>query len=232
MTDLCTSITEAFQYLDSMGVPVPIDLYIRAKAVGAVKAGYTAGGVPEINSIYNKEIVAALTSYFEGGSVTSPRNQFRQAMTEAFNSAFDTGYIDGGGELPANEDAVAWLQAQLVAEVGHIDGVFQQIKELRKEPDFDFFQWVVSKADSYTRTISSIYNGASLWAKGNQVLKWNLGKTEKHCASCLGLNGTSHRASWYISHNYIPRRPGASMECGGYYCDCYLTNKSEETVTI
>lgn len=203
-----------------------------ALAYLTVKAGYAEGGIGEINARYNKEIVAALTTYFEGGNATSPRNQFRQAMTEAFNSAFDTGYIDGGGELPADPEAVSWLQTQLNQEVSYIDGVFQQIKELRKDEEFDFFTWVTSKADAYTLTIASIYNGAALWAKKNQMLTWHLGNTEKHCATCSQLDGGSHRASWYVKYNYIPRRPGAAMKCGGYYCDCSLTDKDGNEVTI
>ena len=215
---------EAVQFLEA---ELPPRLYNRN-----VKAGYAAGGVPDITARYNNEIVSAMTVYFEGGNATAPKNQFRQAMTEAFNSAFDTGYIDGGGETPADADAVAWLQTQLTQEAAFVDGVFEQIKELRKEPDFDFFQWVIGKADSYTATVTSIYNGAALWAKKNQVLTWNLGNTEKHCATCAKLDGSTHRASWYISRNYIPRRPGASMDCGGYHCDCSLTDKNGEAVTL
>jgi hypothetical protein len=198
----------------------------------SVKAGYVEGGVPAIRARYNNEIVAALTTFFEGGSVTSPRNQFRQAMTEAFNSAFDTGWVDGGQELPVDEDAAAWLQAQLSGEMANIDSLFEQAKTLRKEPEFDFFTWITTRADGYTNTAASIYNAAALLAKKNQLLTWNLGNTEKHCDTCAKLDGTKHRASWYIGNNYIPRKPGADMDCGGYRCDCSLTDKDGNTITL
>ena len=230
---LRASITQAFDYLNTNSIEIPSELLMQARLKGiAVKAGYAEGGVPEINARYNKEIVAAMTTYFEGGNATAPRNQFRQAMTEAFNSAFDTGFVDGGGELPADEDAVAWLETRLNSEISFIDDLFLQIKNLRNEPDFDFFSWVTGKADRYTSTVMSVYNGAALLAKKNQMLTWELGNTEKHCDTCLSLNGNSHRARWYIKYDYIPRKPGAGMDCNGYNCDCKLTDKAGNEVTI
>jgi hypothetical protein len=109
---------------------------------------------------------------------------------------------------------------------------FAEAKQLRKEKDFDYFTWATGKADGYVSTVLSIYNAAVLLAKKNQMLTWNLGETEKHCDTCLKLDGGSHRASWYIGHDYIPRKPGASMDCKGYNCDCSLTDKDGEEVTI
>jgi hypothetical protein len=206
--------------------------YFIAVNKDAIKAGYIEGGVPEINARYNKEIVAAMTTYFEGGASTAPRNSFRAAMTEAFNSAMDTGWVDGGQALPLDEDAAAWLDARLSSELAYIDDLFVQIKNLRKEDNFDFFKWVTAKADRYTSTAISVYNAAVLLAKKNQMLTWNLGQTEKHCDTCLSLDGNAHRASWYISHDYIPRKPGAAMDCNGYNCDCRLTDSKGEEVTI
>lgn len=233
MSDLHTSITKAFEYLSNQSVEIPSDLLITARLKGvSVKAGYTEGGVPEITARYNNDIIAALTTYFEGGNSTSPRNLFRSAMVEAFNSAFDTGWIDGGQELPLDEDPASWLQAQISSEIGNINALFEQVKQLRDDPEFDFFTWITARADGYTNSVSAIYNAAVLFAKKNQLLEWELGNTEKHCDSCLELNGTRHRASWYIGNNYIPRKPGAAMECGGYHCDCKLKDKDGNTVTI
>jgi len=153
-------------------------------------------------------------------------------MVEAFNSAFDTGWIDGGQELPLDEDPASWLQAQISSEIGNINALFEQVKQLRDDPEFDFFTWITARADGYTNSVSAIYNAAVLFAKKNQLLTWNLGNTEKHCQTCGKLDGTKHRASWYIGNDYIPRKPGANLDCGGYNCDCSLTDKDGNTVTI
>lgn len=233
MSNLHTSITKAFEYLSNQSVEIPPDLMITARLKGiSLKAGTPEGGVPEIKARYNKEIVQALTTYFEGGSTATPKNQFRGAMVEGFNSAFDTGWNDGGGVVPIEADALEWLRTQVNTEIGHIDGVFQQAKELRQEADFDFFPWVTARADSYAATLDSIYNAARMLAKKNQALTWHLGNTEKHCDKCKELNGQTHKALWYLNRDYIPRKPGAAMDCGGYHCDCRLKDKAGNEVTI
>lgn len=200
--------------------------HLNANALEAVKAGYAQGGLAEITSRYNNEIVSALTTYLEGGSITSPSNQFNQAMTEAFNSAFDTGWIDGGGELPVDGEAIAWLQEKIQTELGHISDLFEQAKELRGKENYDFFSWVTARADGYRQTLNSIYAQAKMLA-GRSVYEWVLGATEKHCSTCKRLaNGVFRKAKWYIERGYIPKMPGASMECGGYNCDCALVNKN------
>jgi len=185
-----------------------------------------------INKKYHDAITRALVAYFEGGAIGPSRNAFKDAMITAFGDAFDAGYVDGGGELPIDDDALAWVEGRLNEEAAFIDGVFQEAKDLRRDKNFDFFSWATSRADGYTATLAYIYNTAKLMANSKQMLTWNLGQTEKHCDTCLKLNGQRHKASWYISKNYIPRQPDAAMDCKGYNCDCSLTNDKGEEVTI
>lgn len=230
MTDnLTETLTGAIQYLDGQGIPIPLDLYVRAHNVGAIKAD---GSLSDVNAKYHNAITNALTIYFEGGGLPASRNAFKRGTTEAFVKAFDLGWLDGGRDLPLDKDALDWFNARLEEEYGFIGSLFEQAKELRKETDFDFFAWVTGKADSYVKTLLSIYNAGVLFAKKNQLLTWRLGNTEVHCDTCLSLDGQSHRASWYIARNYIPRKPNADMDCKGYNCDCYLETKKGEFVTL
>jgi hypothetical protein len=232
MTDLRTSITEAFNYLSTNSIEIPTELLIMARTKG-IKAIKAKGDMPSINGTYHDAITSALTTFFEGGSVAGPRNSFKRATTIAFGDAMDLGTTDGGGELPFTGEALDWFNARLEQEFANIESLFVQAKELRKEPDTDTFAWSTARADAYTQTVISVYNAARMFQKGNQLLKWNLGKTEKHCDTCLRLaRGTTHRASWYIAHNYIPRQPGANLDCGGYHCDCQLTDPADNEVTI
>ncbi|MCP4263652.1 MAG: hypothetical protein GY774_40015 [Planctomycetes bacterium] len=189
--------------------------------------------MPSILKKYHDEITQALINYLEkGGSVASHKNAFKRGMVYAFGEAFELGWLDAGREIPFDSNAQAWLNARMEAELAHIDSVFVQAKELRKD-DGDFFQWVTARADGYTSSVRAVYNAASMFAMKGKLLTWHLGETEEHCPTCEEvLNGTRHRASWYIARNYIPRQPGAGMDCGGYNCDCKLTDQKGNEVTL
>lgn len=203
-------------------------LSMRARLLAGIKAGISG-----VNREYHDAITEALVSYFEnGGSVATPKSKIKQAMVEAFGSAFDTGWQDGGQELPADEEALSWFNERVDAEMGFIDTLLQDAKELRKDKDFDYFAWVTARADGYTNNLSAVYNAAVMFANTKQMLTWRLGETEKHCSTCAKLDGQRHKASWYIIRNYIPRKAGAAMECGGYNCDCSLVTDNGEEVTI
>ena len=223
--NLSTEILRSLHYRRENGLPTPPDVVTRA-----LKA---AGDITAINAYYHDEITQALIKYLEGGNVTAARNLFKKSTSNAFNDAFDMGYVDGGAELPTDADANDWLNARKEAEFGFIETVFQSAKELKKEDGFEPFAWASARADGYTATLAAIYNSGRMWAKKNQLLKWNLGATEKHCPTCQKLaEGPTHRASWFLARNYIPRQPGAAMTCGGYNCDCMLTDKNGDEVTL
>jgi len=222
--DLLHILKVAAAFALKRGATLPADV-LKTLALKASDMG-------SINATYHDEITQALITFFEGGTIAAPKNSFKRATLTAFQDAFDLGYSDGGGELPVDAEANAWLEARTQEEFGNVDALFEQAKELRKDKEFDYPDWVAARADGYSSTAMSVYNSAALMAKKNQMLKWNLGQTEKHCPTCSDLDGKWHRASWYRSHNYIPREPGAAMTCGGYNCDCRLTDKDDNEVTI
>jgi len=232
------AVQRALDYLSDNGIPLPSELTLQLEMKGfrnfvASRATKQAEDISDINATYHDAITDILTDYFENsGAISGPKNDFKKVMVEAFGSASDAGWVDGGQELPLDDDALEWFNARVSAEFGFIDELFQQAKELRKEEDFDYFSWVSQKADGYTAAVMSVYNAALMLAKKNQMLTWNLGGTEKHCDTCKSLDGKRHRASWFINRDYIPRKPGAAMLCGGYYCDCELSTDDGEVITI
>lgn len=221
-------VFEAIRYADENEIVIPFDVRLRAIHAGAVKAK----SLTDINAQYNDAIIQALTTYFEGGNVTAPRNLFKRAMVTAFGTAFDLGWLDGGQEETPDADAREWLIARTEQELGYIDGLFANVKQLRKEEGFDFFAWATKRAESYLKSVAGVYNAGVMFAQKNKMLTWRLGATEQHCSTCASLDGQRHRASWYAARNYIPRQAGAALDCGGYNCDCRLEDDKGNEVTI
>ena len=223
-------MTLPLRVLETILRAVPdVTAYLKPETRAMIKA---MGDILGINAAYHDAITQALIDYLEGGSVTAPRNDFKRAMVEAFGAAFELGWTDGGAELPFEGEALQWYNNRVTEETGNIDGAFQDARELRKDSTFDALAWASARADGYTSTVMSVYNAAVMFAKGSRMLTWHLGNTEKHCETCKRLDGKQHPAYWYIDNNYIPRQPGAGMDCAGYNCDCSLTDRSGNEVTL
>lgn len=230
MTDLNASITTAFKYLSTQ-MDIPSDVWKSAvKARVFVKAD--SGDLSSISAVYHDAITASLTTYMEGGSVTAPRNAFKQAMVEAFGAAFDMGWQDGGGEPPPDADALTWFNARVDEEFSHIESLFVQAKELRKEEEFDFFSWVTERADGYSRTLKEIYNTAKLMAMKDQMVTFDGDDGAESCPDCQKLKGKRHKISWFVNRNYVPPF-GSGLECHpGRRCQHGLMNDKGEWITV
>ena len=202
--------------------------YLDAATIKAAVGTYSG-----VRDKYYGDVFASVYDFLDTGKrMTSFKNDMRRGMADAFVSAGDIAWSDGGADLPLDEDALAWLATQQQAEFGFIDVLFGNLKELRKTEDVDKTATATARAEGYCQKLDYVYTAIKMMAKKNQMLTWRLGNTERHCSTCSQLDGKSHRASWYIAHDYIPRKPGASMDCGGWNCDCSLLTKSGEVFTI
>lgn len=185
------------------------------------QAGLELKALDDINAQYHDTVTEALTRYFEGGSVTGPRNKFREAATEAFYEAFGLGWEDGGGEYPIDDEAEAWRDERLQEEYTHIDELFETAKELRRDKEFDFFEWVTARADGYTKTLSAIYAQGKMMASKNKVLEFGGEDGEESCEECKGLKGKRMRISTILARGLIPSPGNPNFTCQGYKCEHY-----------
>ena len=187
-------------------------------------------GLEEIRGEYIEKLSAAMNDYLVSEKpITAFRNAFRRAVNDAFNLAYVAGYADAGGATEEMEpDDAAWIQARIEAEIGYADLLFQDLKALRGEEDAPVF--VEARSQGYANTLDSIYLEGKLRGDKNKMVTWQIGQTEQHCKTCLKLNGQRHSIKWFLKRGYIPREPGsATLECGGYHCDCGLyTDKGED----
>jgi len=182
------------------------------------------GGYEQVRNEYWATVYDAVEGYLTGNRpVTAFRNSMYNAMNSAFQTGAELGYVDGGGEVPLDKDTQAWLDGEILSEKNFINSLFVDLKQNWESKDA--IKEAFARADGYAGKLDSIFGQGKMYGANNPMLTWRLGTTEKHCDTCQNLNGKSHRAKWYITNNYIPRKPGADMECGGYNCDCSLTDK-------
>lgn len=217
-------------------------LQIRIDLAAAISAGmrYLARGVkaplPDtyeyatVRETYTAALFDAFMGYASGGAVTRWRNAAGKAVIEAVSDAIYRAFDDAGADELDPEDET-WLSGKQKEQVGYLSDTFDWLKQARADETITE-DAVNAKVERWAQTLDSIYSEALLKAKKNALLEWHYGDTAEHCDTCASLNGTRHRASWYLAHDYIPGKPGAAMVCGGYRCQCWLTDKAGETVTL
>jgi hypothetical protein len=205
-------------------------LFVQLHTPRAMKA--EGGNLGAINKEYHDAVTAALLAYLEGGSVTGPRNSFRRAMVEAFGSAADMGWTEGGGSLPFDGEALEWFNARVEAEMGFVNMLFQQAKELRGQEDFDALAWASERADGYTNTLKEVYNNLRLRVMDNIMVTFDGDDGATPCDTCKKLKGKRHKLSWFISRGYIPPH-GSGLDCSkGGHCQHGLRKDNGDWVTI
>lgn len=228
------AVARALKWCADNKVRLPKDLLQSLEAKGiAIPIALKAGDISDINAEYHDQITDILTGYFEeGGTIATPKGQFKEAMVEAFGAAFDSGWVDGGQDLPDDDEALEWFNARVEQEFGFIDMLFQEAKELRKEEDFDYFTWITSRADGYTRTLTEIYNAAMLRASEDRMVTFDGDDGDESCNTCQSLKGKRHKISWFVKRNYVPPF-GTGLECHkGGHCQHGLFDDQGNQITI
>jgi hypothetical protein len=200
--------------------------YLSLSTIKAVVLGYDG-----IRSDYWTVLYDSVQGYLTGSQpVTGFRNRAATAMSEAFTGAVYEAWYQAGAELPLTDEVIAWLSERIGAERVNIEDLFSRLK--KEWTGIDPIAEANTRAEAYARTLDAMYGEAKLRAMKNQMVTWHLGATEQHCTTCSKLAGKKHRISYLIENNYIPRKPGAGMECNGFNCDCKITDKNGKEVTI
>jgi hypothetical protein len=218
--------TQLLQFVrDAIHTVPEVIPYLSRDAIKAIGGGYEA-----IQKEYWAVVYDAVYDYLTGDkSITSFRNAHMKGMATAFTSGAEAGYQDAEAELPLDEDTQSWLDGRIGAEREFIVGLFATLKNASGiDPSAEAF----ARADGFTATLDAVYAEAKLRGMKNQMVTWNLGETEKHCETCARLAGKRHRISYLLQNDYIPRKPGAAMDCGGWRCDCSLTDKNGNEIML
>lgn len=220
-----------------------------APIVDLAIAQLAIGDYAPIRSEYWLTLAGTIREYLytDGVRITKFRNDYRKAIQQAFYPAFEQGLTDGGGEVPATGDDLAWINAKADAERGFADALFQSLKELKDAQKAEnaeakeegrlrenLFEGVPERrADGYARTLDGIYGEGKIRGAKDQMLTFGGSDGMESCATCQKLKGVSHRASWWVKHRLIPGQPGNdSYDCGGFQCQHILYNQKGEIFNV
>lgn len=164
-----------------------------------------------IRSNYLRALSLVMKRYEDGDfEYPNARQLFRQLVSEYFPAAYEAGHRDSSGEAEAEDSE--WLKARLHQELGYADTFMTNLRSAVHEgsPMPDIANWV--------RTLDMVYVQGKARGDGSTKLKFvKIRDTADSCATCRRLEGTTHTARYYATHNYIPA-PGANLECGGWQC--------------
>lgn len=181
------------------------------------------------DAIYNA-VSEFLTSNQQAGTAARAMST---ALSQAYIDTADTAYVDGGSELPLDDDTAAWARAELEAQFGFVDALFETLKALRKEDQFDAEARATLHAENYCNALDGFYNSILLRAAPNKMLTFTqVRDTNDSCDSCVQLRGQRHRASWWIAHDFVPPT-GGGLDCsGGGKCGDALVDDDGNEWTI
>lgn len=248
------AITRAINYLEDRGTPVPLEVLqaLSSKGIIGLSPKEERLVVQEIKSgklhsralkqvgnyqgirdeLWSAVFDAAFDFLNSKSQVATYSRPMATAVSKAYIESLDTGYTDGGGQLPIDQDTADWAKSELDAQLSYVDSLFQTLKQLRKEEDLDSMHEAYLISQRWASALDGFYNASKMAGAGNKMLTWNLGAAEKHCNTCLKLDGQRHRASWFFAKGYFPRKPGSNTDCGGYHCDCSTTDDNGEEFTV
>lgn len=198
-------------------------MYIREKGISDWAASF------KTVKYYNLALDRAVVDFYNGDL---DEGDFIGEMIRLIEGQFTRAWNEGAvsvGFDPKNMDAedLAILKERIDAEMEFILDYAQAINDAASEgKDIGPLRQRVSL---WANRYNEIANDARLhFGKKRQHLKWNLGATEKHCATCAKLNGTVATAAAWEKRGLHPQgAPNEKLECGGWKCDCKLDPTDE-----
>src|SRR5689334_24211316 len=126
-------------------------------------AAIKAAGYDSIRTVMSGAIFGAVFGFLNDDRfIAKYRDQMATAVSKAYVATADVAYVDGGSELPLDEDTAAWAREQLDETLGYIDQLFDDLKDLRKEGDYDAGEVASDRAEGYASGLDGFYNEAVL----------------------------------------------------------------------
>lgn len=232
---------KAIEYLQDRNVEIPIDILIHRihnlnveqmkKVIQYHKEQKQGTDYGSIRATLWADVYDNVYNYLTSSrNVTTYRQTLSVALSAAYINSSEQAWIDGGADLPLDDETLSWSKAELNAQLSYIDSLFETMKQLRKEGDFDALSEAFRRADGYTTALDGFYNYIKTAAFGGKMLTFVGSDGRESCHDCKRLKNQRKRASWWVSHELVP--PSRMFECKGYNCDHYLIDDKGNVFTV
>lgn len=87
-----------------------------------------------------------------------------------------------------------------------------------------------SRLALWTFSLGELYHVGMLYNRSGRNKRWGLGFTEKHCDTCLRLDGVVLTPDEW---SFLGIRPQSSkLACRGFHCDCDWTETDEPSIGL
>lgn len=220
------AIQTAIDYLRNRRHPIPAKIAVLSRRASKALGDYQ----PVRDDLWAATYDAVMGYLSSNAQIPTYRLPMVTAVSQAYLAAADLAYVDGGGSLPLDDDTASWVRAELNAQFGYIDSLFETLKQLRKEEGVDAIHEAFRHADGYANSLDSLYNNVKAAGAGNKMLTFDGSDGRESCSDCQRYKGKRHRASWWRSHDAVP--PNRGFECHGYHCAHRLYTDEGEEFTV
>lgn len=168
--------------------------------------------------------VATILQDAQDGAIN--KASFSARMRGAINKYGKLSYLDGlnAGGVTSDEweDADSDSFAAILADKSVF--VSDAANRLYKE-DGSVIGSAEYNASLWTTTLKDFYYGGVVSADKNGMYTFAGDDGKESCATCQKYKGTSHRMSWWVSHQLRPGVDTESFECKAYNCQHVLEKK-------
>jgi len=245
--DITPSKSAGEDWLDQMGGEEEWGLYhqgvenvLGSIAIRAMLAEFTPGqSLEEVKAEYSETLYGAMSDYIVSEQpITSFRNVFRRAVNDGFTMAFYAGWAESNPSVKeVTDEAIDWLTGRIEQEITFADGLFGDLRDLRKDTEKDeAFKdaWITDRAEGYTNTLDSVFDHAKILGAENLMLTFGGEDGEvAPCTTCQDLKGKRMPAKWWVENDLIPGVPGSeSFLCKGYKCRHFLSDDEGNVFTV
>lgn len=146
----------------------------------------------------------------------------RRLVQTAVEDAYYAGLAESGiGEEDVGPEEKRKANELVATQLAYVTDFCKAVRESRDDRALQR-NILDNRIDIWARSIEAAGEVGRADGAANEMVTWKWGPTEEHCKDCKQLNGQKHRRKWFADRGFWPRRPGASMECGGYNCQCEL----------